>query len=186
MTVNKAQKNIFCLESLWDNKLEKKLSVLPLLELAERTCSLEFIHLTCNTTAELEFNLGLSPKRKSYGLLYLAFHGSVGSIQLYNGESIDFNRLAKMMGQRYEGWVVHIGSCNTLNAKESEIREFIKQTGIKVVTGYVKTVDWVDSAALDLIIFRWWQDYQNPRSFLKFIESTYSNLVEINGFEYVI
>ncbi|CAN5400810.1 hypothetical protein BH10ACI2_BH10ACI2_19480 [soil metagenome] len=177
-------RNIFCLESQWDNNLEKKLSVLPLLELAEKTCSINFIHLTCNTFAEFKYNLGLRPNRKSYGLLYLAFHGTKGTIQLHEKEhQLGFDELAKMFGSKFSGWALHFGSCSTLKNSEELVRTFMHETGIKLVTGYCKNVEWVESSALDLIIFSRIQRYKNLKSFLNFIYSTYPDLVEFNGFE---
>jgi hypothetical protein len=180
------QRNIFCLESLWSKDPENKQSVLPLLELAERTCSLKFSHLTCNTKAELEYNLKLRPNRKSYGLLYLAFHGSSGSLDLHSKESFGFDDLSNMMGSRYEGWVVHLGSCSTLKDSRDEIVQFMSETGVKAVTGYAKDVDWIESAALDLIVFKKWQDYRNPGNFVKHIVNNFGDLVKINGFDYVL
>jgi len=88
-----------------------------------------------------------------------------------------------MLGTRFRGWALHFGSCSTLKGDEALIRKFMRETDIKLVTGYCKDVDWVESAALDLIIFRRIQEYKKLKSFLNFINSTYQDLVEINGFE---
>ena len=63
-------KNITCLESLWNDALENRLRVLPILELTSQANTANFVRLTCNTRAELRYNLS---KRKSCGILMPAF-----------------------------------------------------------------------------------------------------------------
>lgn len=75
-------KNIACLESLWTQDLVSRLSVLPILELTTRVTDAKYVYLTCNTKAELRYNLSLLGRRKSCGILMLAFHGDPGKIEL--------------------------------------------------------------------------------------------------------
>ncbi len=64
-------KDIACLESLWDTRLDQRLTVEPILRLAERMNGLRVAHLTCNTVEELRHNLGLFRRKRGYGILYL-------------------------------------------------------------------------------------------------------------------
>lgn len=57
------KKNIFCLESLWNENTEQKLSVLPILELTAKMNEIKFIHLSCNTLAEFKYNIKLISRK---------------------------------------------------------------------------------------------------------------------------
>src|SRR5689334_5232495 len=89
------QRNIACLESMWNGHIENRLSILPTLELISKTLESRFSHLTCNTREELRYNLNLLCKR-NYGVLYFAFHGSPGRIHLHR-DKITLPELSAMM-----------------------------------------------------------------------------------------
>ena len=48
---------ILCLEGLWDNNLEQRLSVKPLLEIISKLNGIKFTHCPCNTVSEFQFHL---------------------------------------------------------------------------------------------------------------------------------
>ena len=87
------KKNIACLESLWDGKLENRLSVVPVLDLASRLDDVRFAYLTCNTEDELRYNLGKLRRKRGYGILYLCCHGKPGEL-LFDDARIDIERSA--------------------------------------------------------------------------------------------
>jgi hypothetical protein len=116
-TIDNYKKNIACLESLWDPNIENRLTVVPILELSSKISDLKFIHLTCNTVEELKYNLNILKRRKGYGILYLAFHGCPGEIIL-GKSSIDIENLAAFMGRGFMNWVVHFGSCETIDIEK--------------------------------------------------------------------
>lgn len=176
-------KNIACLESLWDARLENRLSMLPVLELTSKICAVKFIFLTCNTKAELRHNLSLLGKKKSYGILLMAFHGEPGHIELADSASVQLELLAKMMGKRFEGWVVHFASCGTIKTDDERLAKFVASTGVAMVMGYRKSVDWTEGAVMDLLVLRWLQYYKDLGALLKHLEKNYSDLVAITGFK---
>ena len=184
MTISN-KKNILCLESLWNDEVEEKTSVLPLLELTEKTSRIEFAHLSCNTLGEFKHNLELVPRKKAYKILYLAFHGGPGTICFPDENVFSLDELAGIMKNRFDGWVLHFGSCSTLRVSESEIKRFMDSTGVSLVCGYTKVINWIDSAALDLLLFRGLQNYKYPKSFVNYVERTYPDLVKLNGFRAV-
>lgn len=97
------RKNIACLESLWNQDVENRLSVVPILELSSKINNVKFIHLTCNTIEEFEYNLNILKRRKGYGILYLAFHGYPGEIIL-GKSSMAIENLAAFMGESFINW----------------------------------------------------------------------------------
>ncbi|MGH8927432.1 MAG: DUF6642 family protein [Acidimicrobiia bacterium] len=174
--------NIFCLESFWHSKLDgDRLSVRPLLELLHSTRGTSYIHLTCSTVEELTFNLKQHRRYRSYGVVYLAFHGSRGRLLLADGSELPIEDLTKLAKRSLEGCLGHFGSCWTALA-EDQLWEFMHQTGASLATGYTKAVDWIDSAAMDLLILDWAREYSNAKSLVDKLYYTYGGLVDEVGF----
>jgi hypothetical protein len=169
------RKNIACLESFWDDDIENRLTVAPILELLSKRNRIKFTLLTCNTKEELEHNLALIRKRRGYGILYLAFHGSPGKILL------NIETLAEIMGKGFTSWVVYFGSCATINVKEDRIFNFLESTGILMVMGYDRPIDWLSSTALDLFLLDCLQFYRDMRKFWNFFRKNYHGMTEIIG-----
>lgn len=178
--VPKYLKNIACLEALWDEDLENRLSVLPVLELTARITNAKFVYLTCNTKAELRHNLGLLRRRKSYGILVLAFHGDTGRIELAD-KFVSLESLATMMGERFAGWVVHLASCSTVMIDEERLARFVAETKVAMVLGYTKMVDWTEGAVMDLLLLRWLQYYRDLGALWKHLHKHYPDLLALTG-----
>lgn len=174
--------NIFCLESFWHPRLDgDRLSVRPLLELLHTSRRTKFIHLTCNTVEELTFNLRQHRRYRSYGVLYLAFHGRRGRLLLADGNEVPLEHLTKLARGKLNGCLVHFGSCWTA-LDDDQLYNFLEETGAAVVTGYTKAVDWIDSASMDLLILDWAREYSNAKSLIDKIGDTYAGLTEETGF----
>jgi hypothetical protein len=178
------KKNIFCLESLWDENIEQKLSVLPILELVAKLDDVKLVHLSCNTIAEFEYNIRLISRKKSYKILYLAFHGSIGKIHFADKSELDLNDIADILGNHFRDWVIHFSSCNTLEVDDDALSEFVDETNVGLVTGYTKTVDWAESAAFELLLFHWLQYYKSPRHLWNYLQKTFPDLIEVNGLKF--
>lgn len=176
-------KNIFCLESLWDDDVEEKLSVLPLLELASRTSKMKYIHLSCNTRSEFEFNLKFLRRKKSYQILYLAFHGSVENIHFPDGTNLTLEDLAEIMQSKFNNLIVHFSSCGMLKTEDKKLSEFIKKTKVRMLSGYCKQVDWNESTSLELLFFSTLQKYKNINYLNSFFEKSYPDLIKATGFK---
>jgi hypothetical protein len=181
MAKNRYLKDIACLESLWDTNVENKLTVAPLLELIASINYIRFTHLTCNTLDELEFNLRSLPSRRTYKILYLAFHGNPGEIQLGDDTVIPLEKLATMMGRKFAGWIIHFGTCGTLQAPRPRLRTFFRETRVAMLLGYRKDVDWIESAAMDLILLDWLQSYKSLPSMWKRVRGSYRDLIAATG-----
>lgn len=179
--VTRYLKNIACLESLWDEDLENRLSVLPILELTARSTSAKFIYLTCNTRAELRHNLGLLSRKKTYGVLVLAFHGDTGKIELAEHVLVSLDSLATMMKRRFAGWLVHFSSCGTMRISEEHLARFVSETKVAMVTGFAKEVDWTDGAVMDLLLLRWVQYYRDLGALWRHLRKHYADLIATTG-----
>lgn len=170
------------MESLYDDNVESRLSMQPILDVISKIYKVKVTHLSCNTLHEFEFNLNVIRRSRKSGVLYLAFHGASDCISLPDGRKLSFDELAELMGQRFKNWVVHFGSCSTCNVDQERLREFRELTGVAAVTGYTKDIDWIDSAALDLVVLRWLQEYKDMSAMRRRIEKDYPDFVERLGF----
>jgi hypothetical protein len=156
--------------------------VVPILDVIVKNHDMRSVYLTCNTAAELEFNLGRLPRKRSYRILYLAFHGSMGEIHLADGTAVGLPYLAHLMGGRFTDWIVHFGSCGTIGADDEELEGFVRKAGVAAVMGYTKDVDWVESAAMDLILLSVMQKYVDMNALVRRIKRDYPGLVGRLGF----
>lgn len=175
------KRNIACLESLWTRKTENRLNVLPMLELISKTQDAKFSHLTCNTREELNYNLHLLCKR-NYGILYFAFHGSPGRIHLHR-DKISLTELAEMMNCRFENWIIHFGTCSTFR-RPREVAYFAEQTRVALVTGFTRDVDWIESSAFELLLFRALHTFKSPKVVCRHLLNKYPDLAELTGFKF--
>ena len=146
---------IFCLEGEWNQDLTKRDSVEPVLELLERLEIAKYIHRDVATRDELDYYLaewaGDRRRYRSFRVLYLAFHGEPGMIDL-GRDTIDLDTLAEPLAGRCGGRIIHFSSCLSLAAGDAELKRFAGTTGAIAVTGYEKEVGWLDSAAFEVLL----------------------------------
>jgi hypothetical protein len=156
-------KRILCLETEWGINSAKRLndnaSVRPMFEFIE-SLGVSVTHKTVATFQELRYYLSQMPKSmySDYDIVYLAFHGEKGQIQLYEAKEkntvvrmVSLEELSEMCSL---GWltdkVVMFGTCRTLAASESRVRDFMQKSGAALVAGYRKKVDFTHSSILDI------------------------------------
>ncbi|HMQ53066.1 MAG TPA: hypothetical protein PKE64_18615 [Anaerolineae bacterium] len=187
----RAKKNInyvACLESLWDDGIienDQRANVVPILELLSKNVEdFKFSHLTCNTRGELEYNLEALKKlkkKKQYGILYLSFHGEPGYIHLADETKISLEELADLFGQRFSDWVIHFGSCGTVDVEKERLTQFVEATQVLLVSGYTQSVDWIESAAMDLLFFSYLLHYIDMKAMWKSLHSRSESLIKATG-----
>jgi hypothetical protein len=157
---------ILCLEGDWDGELTSRSSVLPMLELLERLRRVEFVHKDVGTRAELAYYLRQWAEDDSvgdYSMLYLAFHGSTRTARSTSEHTVwisgaadgevTLTELAGILGPDHKDEIIHFGSCSLLAEKSAVLERFLNHTGIKAIAGYDTDIDWVASAAMDLMFF---------------------------------
>ncbi len=176
-------KNIACLESLWNTDIEDRWSVRPILDVITNIQDLKLAHLSCNTEPEFAYNLKMLGKRKHYGILYLAFHGSPGEIYLADDTSISLEVLSDYMGERFQKRIIHFGSCRTVDVSEKRLRSFVETTQVTLVLGYSKDVDWIESSAMDLLIFQSLQQYVDMSAWWRNMQKSYPDLIARTGLQ---
>lgn len=148
-------KGVFCVEGDWSSDLEKPSSVHPILLLLRERLGVPFIYLPhVNTTAQLEKDLSKWTQKKyaDYPILYLAYHGK-GDRLTIDREGVDLDWFAEKLRGKCEARIIHFGSCGTMGIHGNRINRFLEQTGALAVSGYTTDVDWLVSAAFELLFF---------------------------------
>lgn len=171
---------ILCIESNWNGRQASNRSVSYLLQLIATEYGCPVVHLHANTPEELLHNLRNFNYGFRRGLLYLAFHGKPGHIKLGNQQYVSFEELSEMMNHRFAGWFIHFGSCATLR---SDARQFKKDIGASMVSGYNKYVYWIESSAMDVLLFGLMQEMTYPKNIQRKIDTVYSGLASLTGLE---
>jgi hypothetical protein len=157
------------------------LNVVPILQLAAQVNDIEFTYMTCNTQEELRYNLRRLKRKSGYGILYVAFHGGPGEIYLEDGASIDLETMAEYMGRGFNDWIVHFSTCGTIGVPKRRLADFMAATNVSMIVGYKRNVDWMEGAALDLLLFSWLQSYKNMRTFWREFKKQYGGLISATG-----
>jgi hypothetical protein len=177
------RKHIACLETLWDTDIENRLNVVPILELASKVNRIDYTYMTCHTKEELRFNLRMLKRKSGYGILYVAFHGGPGEIYLQDGSTVVLEAFAELMGRGFNDWIVHFSTCGTIGVQAQRLADFMEHTNVAMVVGYKNNVDWMEGAALDLLLFSWLQSYKNMRTFWTQFKRQYAGLISATGLQ---
>ena len=112
---------------------------------------------------------------------YLAFHGNPGEIELADGSVVNLEELSGLMRTKFKGWVIHFGTCGTLSANKKQLQRFLDSTQASLLIGYKSDVNWIDSAAMDLIILDWLQNYKDLSAMWNQIRKNYPDLIRVTG-----
>jgi hypothetical protein len=173
------KKHIACFESLWDRDFHKRLTMAHIVNTLSIYHGVRHAFFTCNTEAELSYNLRLLRRRAGYGVLYLSLHGYPGHVQL-DSVDLSLDDLAERMGTGFRDWVIHFGTCETVDVPRETLRKFIMRTGVAMVVGYRCSVHWIDSAASDLLLLDWLQEYRDVGAMWRQFKRTYPDLIRAN------
>lgn len=144
---------IFCLEGEWTSDMRHEQSVKPILTLLSQLGVAESIHRDVATRVELEHYLSKFQQKRydDYKVLYLAMHGYPGAVHLGRDE-LTLDELEDLLRGKCKGKVIYFGSCLTLKTEPKRIQEFARATGARAVVGYRKPVDWLESAAFEVLL----------------------------------
>ena len=154
------KKGIFCLEACaWFGGLKDKTTVEPVLRLLESTKDyrVPYLHFDVATREELDFYLkkwcGTS-FGESHPILYLAFHGQRDGLFVGEGRGnrLNLNQLGERLDGKCRGRIIYFGSCATVDVHGHALNAFLRRTRALAVFGYKADVEWLESAAFDLLV----------------------------------
>jgi hypothetical protein len=148
-----AKKRIFCLEGLWEQDLTKKSTILPILELLYLNGKIEYIYRDCATREETEFYLKkwTQEKYSFFPILLLAFHGEEGVIHV-GKTKYPVDLLSDTLGGKCENAIIFFASCRTLKIDKRKLKKILMTTRALAICGYQSDVDWMKSAAFELLV----------------------------------
>jgi hypothetical protein len=153
---DRRRRSIFSIEeAMWWEELEDRFSMLPVLEMLQRVERIDaFVHFTAATRGEFGYLMDKLADRADYRLIYLAFHGDTQALQIgrqADAEDLQLGKLAELLGRR-PGAVIYLAGCTTVPPKPNKLtRSFLSQTQAAAPCGYCERIDWVPSAAFDLM-----------------------------------
>lgn len=151
-------KGLFCLEGGWEKDLRGRTTVAPVLELLETSHypSIRSIHRDVATLGELEHYLQRWTLKRydDYPILYLGFHGDPGILYMRAGQRdpVELDWIGERLAGACKGRIIHFGSCGTLALHGNKLNHFLEKTGALAISGYRTDVDWILSAAYELVL----------------------------------
>lgn len=160
----KQRDKIFCVETeFYEKDLESTATAEGILRYMADYEGFEFIYKKAPTIDAMDFYLNkvLSPKYKTYTLIYLPTHASPGSIGINELEKIDLIEFAQKYKGRFSGKIIHFGGCSFLNKGAEELDNFRKQLGAKIITGFTKDVYPIEAIAFEMLLFASLQQYKS-------------------------
>lgn len=156
----RSRKRICCVEGVYGyGGTDDEPSIRPMLELLSQWEYWPHVWERCRTIEQAKLFLAERWSQSDYGsVLYVAAHGSEGSILLSDGESITLRCLARtdcLWGQ-CTGCYVHFSACNVFEDADA-VSDFLRETGAAAVSGYRTDVGWAESEKpalpCDLMLF---------------------------------
>ncbi len=131
-------------------------SVKGLVQLLEDTRALRTAHRVVHNREQLLKDLSQSSneKHRLLSVCYLAFQGLPGTLHAGDDE-VTLHDLAKPLTGRCAGRRLHLGGCSTGAVQPDQLQEFRRLTGAQWVSAYTTDIDWIEGAALDLLVLDW-------------------------------
>ena len=151
---------IFCLETEWDQSkhdLNMKSAVLPLLEFVENNYNSNVPHAFRQVATEADFTYYiehlLEQSYKCYDFVYLCFHGAASKIYFANNTELSLKSFAEKYPSIFDGRTVHFGCCYSM-LDEEEVLNFKAETKAQLVTGFKKSVSFMESFIFELWLLK--------------------------------
>ncbi|MBL9153757.1 MAG: hypothetical protein JNK37_14785 [Verrucomicrobiales bacterium] len=175
----KKPKGVYCLEiGEWFGPMRHNHSVEPALELLARSPGkVPYLHRDIATESEFRFYLSkwTQSQQKGYPLLYLAFHGSPGAIELRkeNGRGLSFpiEELFSAVEGGCDRKIIHFGACSTIKIHSRIASRYLRQSGALAITGFSEAVDWTEAACFEMLFFNALQRcHMTPKGMIKLRE----------------
>jgi len=159
-------KGVFCLECDWWSDARRRYSMEYLLDLLDQFTPprCRHIHYDVSTREEFFFLIRKWSQKRfaTHPLLYLGFHGKQGELLLGSAKRsprVTLEEISETLAGKCNGRVILFGSCETIRAVPWQRRNFLEATQALAICGYQREVDWMTSAAMDLIVLAAMQEF---------------------------
>lgn len=183
----KALTGVLCLEGDWDADPTSRKTMEPALELLERMDILQLHHRNVNTTTELwrHLNAWCGADFVEFPFLYLGFHGYPEVLEI-GDERLGLDTLREELYDCCTECYVVLGACGALKSTDEALTRFCKRTDAKALFGYTENIDFIESAAFEMILFSYLVEMETEgktaKSIYKLLASTYPDLCKRLGF----
>lgn len=158
-------RGIFAIETATWFSDEDATSVRPVLQCLQSSyLRVPFIYSNAQTKKEFRHHLNrwIDLPSSEYPILYLGYHGERNRIDLEGG-TVTIPDLQKWLDGKCQNRVIHFASCLTVRVPEDEIISFLRETKLSAVSGYGRSVDWMESVAYDLLYLSIMQDKEKGK-----------------------
>lgn len=179
-------RKILAIESTWYPR--SPLSVKPLLDVLQHSDGIEVIYYKADTIAQFDAHVqALAVAAQPGDILYIAAHGESGRFYLKDKRrGYAISHLAETMGLKFEGCLVILSSCSLLEMfTPNDSALFFDHTHVAAIVGYTKVLDWVVSAAVDMIFLCQVQVYSRLPWFWKHFRREFISLIRATGMELI-
>lgn len=176
---------------MWGDRFEDRETVQPVLDFLDRAGRLDgYLHRDVCTRNEFETYLDYWRRERGqrWPLIYLAFHGSPGRLQI-GDDPYTLDALADSLG-RARGTVAYLGACKTLSGPggREAAQRFLKQTNAAAILGFERSPGRIEAAAFDLLLLSYLVDgyYKSTATACRTFKRVHAGLCERVGFIDVI
>jgi len=176
------KRGVFCIEGEWNSNLRDRGSVQPLVEfLAAADSQLPPIFRRAATEDELMYFIKKWRQYKRYTIGYFPFHGEKGALKL-GRKTVALDDFGAWLEGACKGRDILISSCRTFDISQSAIAEFRRRTQARSVAGYRKSPDWIESAALDVMVMTNLSYFDSPSRTYQWVRKYCGKLADRYGF----
>ncbi len=89
---------------------------------------------------------------------------------------VTLEKLGEILNGMCSGKILYFGSCSVLRATDERLDAFCSLTGSPCVVGFTRDVDWIASAALDLILLQAIATRKDPDAVRRALEQQFAGL----------
>jgi len=176
-------RKLVCLESSWDDRVFKNLSVRGFFDSLKPLFHppLQVEHRLIESAKHLAYYLRrpdgvlwVDPSAWDVPVFYLSFHGTPGGVESVL-ERIGPNELCEAFaGYGAYPNLIYFGSCNVLEGAKGKkfASDLLSASGSRAVIGYKKSINWMDSLAIDLLfLYRFYTSLHTWNKLSEIVES---------------
>jgi hypothetical protein len=190
-----AKKGVFALEEgNWWGDPRKTSSIEPLLAMLHQQGlhQLPYFHREIDTRQAFDYYVEQWTQARyvSMPVLYLGFHGSDGKLLVGDGRrqgaAVALDEIEEILNEKAQGRMLHLASCGIMDANGNRLNRFLERTGLVAITGFRQDVDYIESAAFELLFFTSLQEnaftVSGANAILKRLKSRARGLIDYLGF----
>ncbi|TNE60406.1 MAG: hypothetical protein EP344_07315 [Bacteroidetes bacterium] len=173
---------ILCLEGEKSASAYGNKSVRELMEFVEYSTGIGFDYFAVGGRNEMERRLHDFNRRKTYSMLYLSFRSSPGSLEL-SRDTYTLDDLLETSGGKWNRRILHLNCSRFLKIPHTRMRNFRRDSGLSILSGYANAADYLPAAILELAYLNLLNTYRTPSAIAKHLGQQQRFLIRKLGFK---